>query len=71
MPSFKHGIRHGSPPTISSCQPVSQIGRAMTRWRALAGYERKYRFDEPVPAFNLLDLRVQSLQGGIVPQAPS
>jgi hypothetical protein len=38
MPGIKHGIRHGSPPTISSCQAVSQIGRALTRWGPLTGY---------------------------------
>jgi hypothetical protein len=39
MPSIKHGIRQGAPPTNSSCQALSQIGQAMTRWGPLTGYD--------------------------------
>jgi len=35
---FMHGICHSPPPKNSSCQAVSQLIRAMPRWKAHAGY---------------------------------
>src|SRR6266487_2352733 len=38
LPGIKHGICHRSPPTISSCQAVSQANLTMARWGPHAGY---------------------------------
>jgi hypothetical protein len=43
LPAIKHGICHRSPPTISSCQAVSQANLAMARWGPHAGYVQSGR----------------------------
>src|SRR5881396_813917 len=43
LPGIKHGICHRSPPTISSCQAVSQANLTMARWGPHAGYASSRR----------------------------